>query len=312
MTRLYFAGLELGHEAGFRLAVNGVDMRDVLISFEHSGKFSPRRQADFYNWVASNGLKVMVDSGIFSLYKRPPLTTTELMAYYESYARYLHKYKGCYEIAVNLDVDKLVGFGEQWSDDFYNRLTRQGLCILPVWHFRKDSDFDRLARMAANHERVAIGVNALRTKRSTKNDELFKARLDRIYSKYPDNKFHLLGLTDPSVLMTHRVYSCDSSTWVQKAKYGDIVYWNPQKLKICYTHQRNTKKLRDIVPRFGGLDFSLDRALNLSGSSSTESMWERGRLAMLAFIRLREFIKTLWEKKYDGIENKKRKDKNQN
>lgn len=297
MPRLYFAGFEHGHSPYFRRLVDGLDIRDVLVTFAHSGKFPLQKQRDFFSWAKEKKFSVLVDSGVFTFYGRAQLTRAELLAHYEAYAAYLLRYRGLYEFAVNLDVDKLAGYGPEWSDDFYSRLSRHGLPILPVWHFTGGREcYARLEKLALSHERVAIGVNALRTARSTKNDDKFHERLGYIYSRYPDNKFHLLGLTDPVVLAQYPVYSGDSSTWIQKAKYGDIVFWNEPRSKVQYTHRARVTKLSDIVAKLSGHNFQLDRAMNLCGSG-TESMLERGCLALQAFIFMRDFTNKLWEKK---------------
>ncbi len=296
MARLFFAGFEHGHDPRFRRLVDGLDIKDVLVTFEHSGKFPPRKQRDFYSWATEKNLSVMVDSGVFSLYRRG-IDRIGLMQHYEAYSVYLHRHAGKYEFAINLDADRLPGFGSAWSDDFYTRFVRQGLTnVLPVWHFAGEGAFDRLDRLATKYERIAIGVNGMRTKKGTKNDEPFKTRMDYIYSRYTDNKFHLLGLTDPAILTNYPVYSGDSSTWIQKAKYGDVVYWDANRAKVCYTHSRQLEKVRRCLTKFAGHDFSLTRAMNLSGTG-IESMLERGKLALQAFIFMRDFINRLWETK---------------
>ena len=68
---------------------------------------------------------------------------------------------------------------------------------------------------------MAIGSNKKLT------DEVFK----KFKENYPDLKIHMFGTLDREMLMTHRPYSADASTYAKQAGFGIISWWRPEEDK---------------------------------------------------------------------------------
>ncbi len=95
----------------------------------------------------------------------------------------------------------------------------EGLHPLPVWH---PSDGDTILDYYAQyHDYIAIGAIAKGNKIAIRH--IF----ERVKTRYPDHKFHLLGvgLNASAALINLRPYSIDFSTWMNSFRYGLTVVW---------------------------------------------------------------------------------------
>jgi len=163
------------------------------------------------------------DSGTFYAYNSggyPNLfkTDSNRSIGFNKYRQYLRHFRKYYDRIYNFDCD----FGDEGFDTniFYQkRLEDEGLDPVPVVHSIYGDEIDYYIEQG--YETVALGSPQI-TNFGT---------LSYVMSKFKGTKIkvHLFGNTRFEYLMNFPIYSCDSSVWVQAARFGDIVWWNPFK-----------------------------------------------------------------------------------
>lgn len=145
----------------------------------------------------------LYDSGAFSAH-----TKGLILDVYE----YIKKIKN-EEITnyINLDV-----FNDN-EKSFANFLIMRdaGLDPIPVIHYTNEDDYlQRYLKFGCKS--IAIGGTVpVRNKSEVANHV-------RMFTwQYPEIEFHLLGSTSPKIINTCNISSCDSSSWIMKAVFGE-------------------------------------------------------------------------------------------
>jgi hypothetical protein len=164
-----------------------------------------------------------LDSGTFYLYNSgvyPSLFETNVShsASFNRYLEYLRYFRGHYDRIYNFDCD----FGDEGFDtniSYQKRLEDAGFDPVPVVHSIHSDEIDYYIK--EGYEDVALGSPQI-TDFGTLGYVMRKFKGARI-------KVHLFGNTKFDFLTNFPIYSCDSSVWVQAARFGEIVWWNPWK-----------------------------------------------------------------------------------
>ena len=156
------------------------------------------------------------DSGTYYFYKAAEFPGSPVN--FNSYLRYLKYYRKYYDRVFNFDCD----FGDEGFDTniFYQkRLEDEGLDPVPVVHSIHGDEIDYYIEQG--YKVVALGSPQI-TNFGT---------LAYVMNKFKGTKIrvHLFGNTRFEFLTEFPIYSCDSSVWVQAARFGEIVWWNPWK-----------------------------------------------------------------------------------
>jgi hypothetical protein len=163
------------------------------------------------------------DSGTFYLYNSgvyPSLfdTNSYQSVSFNKYLKYLKYFRGHYDRIYNFDCD----FGDEGFDTniFYQkRLEDAGFNPVPVVHSIHGDEIKYYIEQA--YEDVALGSSQI-TDFGTLSYVMHKFKETR-------TKVHLFGNTKFDFLTNFPIYSCDSSVWVQAARFGEIAWWNPWK-----------------------------------------------------------------------------------
>jgi len=169
-----------------------------------------------------------LDSGAFSANRgKYRLTISE-------YRRYIKRYGHLFDAVFNLDDD----FNNP-EHNFINQvyleesLSEMSVRPIPVIHDREDpfKEFEIYAEKG--HDYIAVGSN------SKLPDDVYK----RIKDKFPDVKIHMFGSLNRKMLMNHRPYSADATTWAIQAGNGRFYYWDPidQDDYLIYIGERELK-----------------------------------------------------------------------
>lgn len=167
---------------------------------------------------------IMLDSGAFSFFVKSKklgnklLVNNDFKKYLKSYIEFIYKFKNSLEVYVNLDV---IG-NAKLTWEIQKEMEKNGLNPLPVFHANEDIKY--LKKYLDMYEYVGLGGKQLSLKQySFWVDTLFK---DYICHKdgIPRIKVHGFGINLYRVLIRYPWYSVDSTTWMQFAKYGTILF----------------------------------------------------------------------------------------
>jgi hypothetical protein len=164
-----------------------------------------------------------LDSGTFYLYnsgRYPSLfdTSPSHSISFNRYLQYLNYFREHYNRVFNFDCD----FGDEGFDTniFYQqRLEDEGLDPIPVVHSIHSGEIQHYIKQGYGD--VALGSPQI-TDFGTLAYVMHKFKGTKI-------RVHLFGNTNFEFLTEFPIYSCDSSVWVQAARFGEIVWWSPWK-----------------------------------------------------------------------------------
>jgi hypothetical protein len=158
-----------------------------------------------------------LDSGVFSLQKSQiNKTADELFTALCAFAA-LNKEK--FDLVFNFDLE----FGLESFDinmEYLVEMESEGIPAIPVVHNIYNDEVEQLIDLG--HKVIAIGQCRGRTQ---------LANLEKPVRKMHEAgvRVHLFGSTSYRLLADLPIWSCDSSSWVQYAKYGIVQFWNPAK-----------------------------------------------------------------------------------
>lgn len=164
---------------------------------------------------------ILLDSGAYSAW------TKRVAIDLRSYIEFIKKHRRIVSSYVSLDV--IPGQDGRRPDDreqinaaaraSYRNLQIMkdaGLTPIPVFH--QDEDFDWLELMVDAGE-TFIGLSPFRRRSPSQKMHW----LDRCFDIIgPNIRVHAFGVTDPVLVLRYPFFSCDSTTWMLRAGYGQI------------------------------------------------------------------------------------------
>ena len=169
-----------------------------------------------------------LDSGAFSASKgKFKLTVSE-------YRRYIKRYGHLFDAVFNLD-DDFNNTDHNFNNQAYleEALSEMTVRPIPVIHDKDDPFQEFEVYVKQGHDYIAVGSN------SKLPDDVYK----RIKDNYPDVKIHMFGSLNRKMLINHKPYSADATTWAIQAGNGSIYYWDPldQDDYLIYIGEREVK-----------------------------------------------------------------------
>ncbi len=195
----------------------------IIGHFLDSGAFSQKTKALQYHKKHGGGRWDYYD-------------TAEFWEYMECYVQYVKKYKKALDIYANVDVignPDLSWRNQQW-------LESKGIKPLPVIHFGTDKDLKWLKHyVERKYPIIGLGGMAVTGQRrfGTRNwlNTCFEYLCDN-KSHLPCVKIHGFGLTDFRMMTRYPFFCVDSTTWIKRGAFGEILV--PRYVKGAFTFNR--------------------------------------------------------------------------
>jgi hypothetical protein len=225
-----------------------------------------------------------LDSGAYSVSKGTfNLTVSE-------YAMFLARYGALFDAYFNLD-DKFDDTQHNFNNQTYleSHLPRGAKKPIPVVHDEQEpyEEFKTYAKQGHNY--IAIGSSR------KIEDKVFK----KIRKKFPNVRIHMFGRLNRKMLIKHKPYSADASTWLKQAGFGQFYYWDPEdgadyQIKLEGAEARKGKKVgwnkfhhRRALERFLDEKFGYDRNTLITDVSA------RWVVNLYFFKQLEDYINSL-------------------
>lgn len=241
--RLYIAGLyastfHINSKQYMRCSPNARALRDAVTHKLESYHYI--KKGRFVEHLRKDKQKVFLDSGAFSAFTLG--STIDI----EEYADYVKGHQDIIKMASVLDA---IGDAEGTYHNLH-KLEKLGAETLPCFHFGEP--FSLCEYYLRNYEYITIGgmVPVPNGKLRIWLDELWNTVLtdkDGIARR----KVHGFGLTARSLVERYPWYSVDSSTWVQAAATGTIVF--PELKQPVAISARSPSK-KDFAKHYDTLD----------------------------------------------------------
>ncbi|WP_050182627.1 hypothetical protein [Domibacillus robiginosus] len=186
--------------------------------------FYLRRKKNLDDWLQKlqeAEIRLLVDSGAFTLYNRLEKGCNEEQITIEEYAEFINANHEKIHGYFNLDVIN----DPNQSEINYELLTKlTGKRPIPVWQCDTQkwhrSDWDSLDRIVQeDHELIAIGGTVLLGKQAGPKyqDEVKRKLFKEVFRRYPEQNFHWLGGSS-NLLLEFPFFSADSSGWINGRK----------------------------------------------------------------------------------------------
>jgi hypothetical protein len=195
--------------------INPTDKLKVFLSYGRRNKYN-------YDLMLNNRHlidKIACDSGTWTLNQNPEKNRSKINL--KGYAAFLKLYASKFDFYINYD-EEFTPNGFEENCFYQKELESDGLNPVPVIH-NCDSSEEMDYYIQNGYKMVAIGSGDLRSSSVHKLRKI----VETFYCK--GIKVHFLGCTEYEKLANTPLYSCDSSSWGQKATRGYILYWNPVK-----------------------------------------------------------------------------------
>ncbi len=197
--RFFFAGAEKCRR-DIRLAVEA-GARFVLMSY-----YWLRRERNWKVLLGKLGLKLMLDSGAFSVWMARSKSKKVEDINIRDYIAFINCNKDVIEGAVVLDV-----VGDKTATRENLRLMEELCEVPPIPVFHMGSPIEELRELVDSGRYPLIALGGTVNKGKRERYEFFK----RVFSEFPSFPFKGLGISDVQLLLDFPFFSCDSSVWQQ-------------------------------------------------------------------------------------------------
>jgi hypothetical protein len=205
--------------------------------------------------AARNKVRIMLDSGAFSAWKRKE----ELPI--KEYIKFVRAHRKALDTYVGLDVIPTKSAEAAASATYYNleRMHEAHLtAAMPVFHIRED--FVWLQRYLDDGE-TYIGLGGI----AKESPASRRAWLDRVFDFLPSStKVHGFGVADPKLLLRYPWHSADSTSCARQSGFGHVLVPRPwghssgfnflaPPTSVNVTSQEPAKEKAGARPRFDAL-----------------------------------------------------------
>jgi len=205
-VRFFFSGCDRAVKDMEIAKASGAEY--VLMSYYY---LRDDRKGNWRKHVQRLGLKVMLDSGAFTVWKRREAGKDVPEIDVRDYAAFVLQHQDVLHSFITLDV-----VGDDAATEANDAYLRSlGLCPVPV--HPAVGDLQELGKLVeADHDFIAIGatVGMIEAAKRTLFEQIFGA--------FPEGRFHWLGGSS-SLIVDFPWFSADSSTWLSGRKYGKLL-----------------------------------------------------------------------------------------
>jgi len=156
----------------------------------------------------------------------------DVRKYLDDYCEFIHKYKDQLLGYVNLDI--IYNAEQSYVNQQY--MESKGLRPIPVFHYGEDLCW--LEKYLKEYDYIGIGGVAggvtLQQFVNTLGDKAFEL-VEKIN---PHIKIHGFAVTPLNLMKRYSWYSCDSTTWLKHAAYGNVIVPRYDALKQAFDFSR--------------------------------------------------------------------------
>ncbi len=266
---------------------------NLLFSYYYIGSKDDTVTRETLKHFKDRGVFIMIDSGAHTFFseeglsiahsKKKKTKQTNYMVYSKGYAKWLEKFKDYIDVAVELDIDVLIGYKKVLQ--IRKMLEATGAKIMPVWHTSLgDAEWENMIR---DYEYVGIGLGDAVNMKQILNIGFFSSKLKRAIET--GTKVHAFGMVRPNYMLKLPFYTVDSSSWNAGSRYGQLVGYDAKNIKIV---QRRVKSQKDFlkVVNYLKLDMSPSQLFSVA-----RNYVNRDIVNVQAYKKLEDVITRVWE-----------------
>lgn len=194
--------------------------------------------SDFEKEYAKKFKSIIIDSGAFTFMRGTARANWD--KYVEEYASFINKYD--IELFFELDIDSIVGLKEvERLRKKLETLTKKK--PIPVWHVSRGKEY--FIKMCKEYPYVALGGIVTQEVPRATYEKAFPWFIKTAHDH--GTKIHGLGYTSVEGLNKYHFDSCDSTTWLVGAKYGNVCYITHETSKQVHRPNTRVKDSRELA-----------------------------------------------------------------
>lgn len=221
MMKIFLSGIEATSKIIFEdyYLKNNIKVDYLLTSY-----FYIIKNKGFWKTLNKVANEIMVDSGAHSFQKGKKVNWED---YTKQYAKFIEKNDNDKVIGYfEMDIDP-AGYSYEFVKDLRKILTDKSNKIIPVWHKNRGiEDFKEMCKNPIHKDKI-ISITGFRNEDI--KDNQYKKFFN--YAKKKGCKIHCLGMTRQAILKQIPFDFVDSSSWVQKTRYGTLSEFKDGKMK---------------------------------------------------------------------------------
>lgn len=279
----------LDYKVNFEILYSGVEpeefyntlyecgIRNFLLSYH----YIQNKHLNMEKRFKGKNVRVFIDSGAHTYQQDPKyeeVSVNEWEEYLKRYIKWAEKNKEYIFAIANFDFENIVG-GEkvlEWNKKYFEPfMLRTGIPVCFVWHQNSAEDWNYYCK---RYPYVGFSsVNLVSGEEISLSE--YKTRI-KTAEKY-GSVVHGFGMTKTSMLIDLPFYTADSTTWMVGLRYGEINYWNGNKMIRLRKDKWQGEMLDKICEKYG---LNPDKLL-------AEEMTEMIKANIGAFIDATVFIK---------------------
>lgn len=202
--RYFFAGADRAVRDLEIAAANGAQF--VLMSYAHL-----RSRSAWRGHVERLGLKILLDSGAFTVWQAQQKGKSMELIHVSEYARFIQEHRLVLYGWFNLDVIGDAAASKQNA----KYLADMGLQPVEVWHVGESME-DLAQMVREEHPVIAIGGSVGLSEKAR------AAIFSEIFEHFPEQNFHFLGGSS-KLLQRFPWFSADSTGWLAGRRYGGLI-----------------------------------------------------------------------------------------
>jgi hypothetical protein len=280
---IFFSGVE---QRQYFDILYDLGIRDFLMSYH----YLQNKRVSLEKEYGDLGVKFFIDSGAFTYMNDPKYSEEYSIEDWENhinrYLKWAEKNKDYIFAIANLDLEYLVGAEqvEQWNRKYFEPfMLRTGIPVCFVWH---SNDYISWEYYCKRYPYVGFSGFSDTTGVQDYADIVRTA-------KQFDTLVHGFGLTQTRILQEVPFYTADSTTWLVGLQYGEINYWNRDKMSRLKKDKWKSQQYLELLSNKYGLD---------SDKLLAEDSKEMIKANVWAFIDAQKFIedrlktKAYWRK----------------
>ena len=241
------------------------------------------------NTYKDKGIKLFIDSGAYTYMSDPKYadaTIEEWEKHIQTYLNWAKKHKNVIFAIANLDLEMVLGEDtiREWNEKYFEPfMLETGIPVCFIWHtISGESGWERYCQRYPY-----VGMSWVSDTEGVDLDLSFGQNMLRIAEKY-NTVVHGMGMTRTSLLTKLSFYTSDSTTWLVGLQYGEINFWNGQKMQRLKKDKWKGTYLDTICNKFG-----LNSDLLLE-----EDTTEMIKANVGAFIEAEEFIQHMAKSRF--------------
>lgn len=220
---MMYSGVE--DERNFHLLYD-LGIRNFLISYQYV-----QRKHMSVSMYEDMGIKFFVDSGAYTYQVDPKYAEYTVEDWEKQIVRYLNwarKHKDIIFAIANLDLENLLGVEivKEWNEKYFEPfMLETGIPVCFIWHpVCEQSGWERYCQRYPY-----VGMSWV-SDEGTDLDFNFGKNMLAVAEKY-GAVVHGMGMTRTSLLTKLSFYTSDSTTWLVGLQYGEVNFWNGQKMQ---------------------------------------------------------------------------------